>query len=404
MNNQSPIYCENGLQYTLNEEGAFIYRYEGDDEKLVIPDTLGGKPVIGLLARSLANTKATPNPYIREIDYKSINRLKLKEIVLPETLQIIEEEAFGGLGALEKLVIPDTVISIHGYSFRGCHALKHIRLPKQIRGIGAYSFYNCLQLEEVIIPDGITYVGSCAFENCRSLTSVVIPSRVTTIEDYLFAGCTRLKAVYIPASATSISKYSFMTVIKNDNYGFDKNFTVVTKKGSAADKAAKKNVKVSYATLSAKKATLKAGGTKALTLSGATASSWLSQTTSVARIKDGTVTGLRKGTAVVGAKLANGAVVTCNITVSNNPSLKINGAAFDASKTYAVKKGSSLSVSISGKAASVNNSYSTTDKNVAAVTSGRAASKVSIAGFKAGSAIVTIKVNGVAFKVKVKVK
>ena len=74
MNNQSPIYCENGLQYTLNEEGAFIYRYEGDDEKLVIPDTLGGKPVIGLLARSLANTKATPNPYIREIDYKSINR------------------------------------------------------------------------------------------------------------------------------------------------------------------------------------------------------------------------------------------------------------------------------------------------------------------------------------------
>lgn len=36
MNNQSPIYCENGLQYTLNEEGAFIYRYEGDDEKLVI--------------------------------------------------------------------------------------------------------------------------------------------------------------------------------------------------------------------------------------------------------------------------------------------------------------------------------------------------------------------------------
>ena len=86
------------------------------------------------------------------------------------------------------------------------------------------------------------------------------------------------------------------------------------------------------------------------------------------------------------------------------PIWKINGAAFDASKTYAVKKGSSLSVSISGKAASVNNSYSTTDKNVAAVTSGRAASKVSIAGFKAGSAIVTIKVNGVAFKVKVKVK
>ena len=227
MNNQSPIYCENGLQYTLNEEGAFIYRYEGDDEKLVIPDTLGGKPVIGLLARSLANTKATPNPYIREIDYKSINRLKLKEIVLPETLQIIEEEAFGGLGALEKLVIPDTVISIHGYSFRGCHALKHIRLPKQIRGIGAYSFYNCLQLEEVIIPDGITYVGSRAFENCRSLkhihlpdsvrsidqdafyesglVSFTFPPEVRSIERCMFSGCKDLEEVILPEQVTSIA-------------------------------------------------------------------------------------------------------------------------------------------------------------------------------------------------------
>lgn len=304
-----------------------------------------------------------------------------------------------GKGAINDFEYPSDV-PYHKYVGK----IKKVEIRDGVTEIGFHAFANCNHLTSVKIPASVYRIGSDAFENCRSLTSVVIPSRVTTIEDYLFAGCTRLKAVYIPASATSISKYSFMTVIKNDNYGFDKNFTVVTKKGSAADKAAKKNVKVSYATLSAEKATLKAGGTKALTLSGATASGWLSQTTSVARIKDGTVTGLRKGTAVVGAKLANGAVVTCNITVSNNPSLKINGAAFDASKTYAVKKGSSLSVSISGKAASVNNSYSTTDKNVAAVTSGRAASKVSIAGFKAGSAKVTIKVNGVAFKVKVKVK
>lgn len=231
MNNQSPIYCENGLQYTLNENGAFIYRYEGDDEKLVIPDTLGGKPVIGLLARSLANTKATPNPYIREIDYTTINRLKLKEIVLPETLQIIEEEAFGGLGTLERLVIPDTVTSIHGSAFRGCCALKHIRLPKQIRGIDSYSFYNCLQLEEVIIPEGITYVGSRVFENCRSLkqihlpdsvksigqdafyesglVSFTFPPEVRSIERFMFSGCKDLEEVILPEQVPSIAIHVF---------------------------------------------------------------------------------------------------------------------------------------------------------------------------------------------------
>ena len=231
MNNQSQVYSENGLQYTLTENGAFIYRYEGDAERLVIPDALGGKPVIGLMARSLANVKATPNPYIREIDYKRINHLKLKEIVLPETLQSIGVEAFGGLGTLENLVIPDSVTAINGFAFCGCSALKHIRLPKRISGIDAYSFHNCLRLEEVIIPEGITYIGNNAFENCHSLRQIHLPDSVTSIgqdafyesglvsftfpsgvgaiEHFMFSGCRDLEEVILPEQAKTIAIHVF---------------------------------------------------------------------------------------------------------------------------------------------------------------------------------------------------
>ena len=77
---------------------------------------------------------------------------------------------------------------------------------------------------------------------------------------------------------------------------------------------------------------------------------------------------------------------------------------YSAKTTYTVKKGKTLTVTITGKAPGVNNSYATTKKTIAKVISKKTVTKVKIKGLKKGTATVTIKVNGVAFKIKVKVK
>lgn len=62
-------------------------------------------------------------------------------------------------------------------------------------------------------------------------------------------------------------------------------------------------------------------------------------------------------------------------------------------------------IPITGKASSVKNKYATTNKKIAKITSKTTAKKVMIKAYKKkGNATIIIKVNGVAFKIKVKVK
>lgn len=128
-----------------------------------------------------------------------------------------------------------------------------------------------------------------------------------------------------------------------------------------------------------------------------------SSDTKTALVSDkGVVTGVKKGTAKVTVTVG---ASTLNFTahVISNPSLKVNGKDYKATTTYSVQSGKSLSVKISGKVSSIKNVYSTSNKSIAKVTSATTATTVSIKGSWQGTATVTIKVNGVAYKIKVKV-
>lgn len=157
--------------------------------------------------------------------------------------------------------------------------------------------------------------------------------------------------------------------------------------------------------LSAKTLKLNAGGTKTLKVTGATVKKWSTSGKTVATVTSkGVVTALKKGTATITATLKNGGKLTCKVTVKTSPTIKVGGKSYKKTTTYTVKKGKTLAVKITGKAKTVKNTYSTSKKSIAKVTSKNTATKVLIKGYKKGSATVTIKVNGVAFKIKVKVK
>ena len=107
------------------------------------------------------------------------------------------------------LVLPNSVTNISDEAFKSCAKLTGIVIPNSVTSIGSYAFRSCTGLTSITIPDSVTSIGSGAFSSCTSLTSITIPDSVTSIEDKTFFTCSNLTSITISNSVTSIGKYAF---------------------------------------------------------------------------------------------------------------------------------------------------------------------------------------------------
>lgn len=180
---------------------------------ITIPDTVESLGY-SMLAdnRKLQYCKLPEN--ITEIpDYMFACDEKLKNVEFSSSLTKIGNNAFSGCYALEAVSIPDTVkiIGDHAFSKSG---LKEIRVPEGVEVISYGIFANCEQLERVYLPDTVTVIDTYAFSECSNLKEIYIPENVTTINDYAFYNCTKLEVINIPDSLTEISNNAFWLCTK----------------------------------------------------------------------------------------------------------------------------------------------------------------------------------------------
>lgn len=210
------------------------------------------------------------------------------DIIIPETVVKIGDEAFFNCHYLTSISIPESVTSIGKTAFNFCNRLLNVTIPKNVTSIGEGAFAGCQNMTEIkvsennryftsengvlydkkkkmliqcpgakegefIIPESVTDIESRAFSHCEKLTSVTIPKGVTQIEEYTFAWCSSLSNVSIPKGLTSIGHAAFYscTSLKNitipksvtsiDQGAFDTSvdLTIFCYKGSAAEKYAK---------------------------------------------------------------------------------------------------------------------------------------------------------------------
>ncbi len=134
--------------------------------------------------------------------------------------------------------------------------------------------------------------------------------------------------------------------------------------------------------ISAKTASLNAGDTKALSVTGASVKKWTTSDKTTATVTNGKITALKKGTATITAKLSTGGTLSCKVTVKTNPRL--------SKSSVTVKKGNSVNVSVKGKAPTVKNVYTNTD--IAKITSKKTATTLDVMGLKKGSTTLKVKV------------
>ena len=107
--------------FTVNNGTATVTGWQGSGERLVLPDTLGGAPVVEIAAGAFTNASC-------------------REIILPDTLRRIEPGAFTGC-AVESLTLFDNLQTVSDYAFEGCTTLRTLHINAATAPVYSGSYY-----------------------------------------------------------------------------------------------------------------------------------------------------------------------------------------------------------------------------------------------------------------------
>lgn len=107
--------------FTVNNGTATVTGWQGSGERLVLPDTLGGAPVVEIAAGAFTNAAC-------------------REIILPDTLRRIEPGAFTGC-AVESLTLFDNLQTVSDYAFEGCTTLRTLHINAATAPVYSGSYY-----------------------------------------------------------------------------------------------------------------------------------------------------------------------------------------------------------------------------------------------------------------------
>ncbi|MGM9937370.1 MAG: leucine-rich repeat protein, partial [Candidatus Ornithomonoglobus sp.] len=97
----------------------------------------------------------------------------------------------------------------------------NIVIPDTVKTIGQNALAYNDDLKQVTIPNSVTTISQAAFVYDHNITEITIPASVTKIEQYAFSNCTQLKNVTLEASDTplDVSSISFQnTLISPDTF------------------------------------------------------------------------------------------------------------------------------------------------------------------------------------------
>jgi hypothetical protein len=114
-----------------------------------------------------------------------------------------------GVSNFKKLIINDGVTEIAAYGLYRCGATEII-LPNSVITVGQNAFYNCNKLTSIVLSDNITTIQTQCFYGCAALKTIVLPENLTTINTGAFKGCEALKKVVFKSKIQQINTSVFV--------------------------------------------------------------------------------------------------------------------------------------------------------------------------------------------------
>ena len=188
-------------------------------ESLYIPTsvtTISGDAFLGCHSIKSFSVSAS-NPNYSSQDMLLMNKSKthlifalgnLASYSIPNTVTIVEDNAFLSHQGLVFVDIPQTVTSIGNGAFAYCSSLVHIDLPNAITRISKDMFNGCSSLTSISIPRSVTSIENYAFTNCSSLKTIEFNSDTPPSIGYAFAG-TDLDTIIVPNNTADAYKNAY---------------------------------------------------------------------------------------------------------------------------------------------------------------------------------------------------
>ena len=146
------------------------------------------------------------------IDQQAFRRMNsCKKVTMSKNVKEIPSWAFCGSTKLETVVFPEgSLLESTGNSFSGCTALSSINLENctNLKTLGGSAFDGCTSLRKLSLPDSIETIGVKAFYRIGEfeLASDYLPKNLTSIGTHFLSGCTVVNEVlYFPEGLTDMS-------------------------------------------------------------------------------------------------------------------------------------------------------------------------------------------------------
>ena len=215
-----PIYT-----YTLDDANrATITGYSGNATALYIPGEIDGHEVVAIGDRAFENrtdlrTVMIPDS-VEKIEFEAFRGCdKLENIKLSENLTIVGYGVFGDCKSISKIEIPKSLKKFDGTwgrgtnlsygAFGGCSNLKTVNFEAGSTIVCAALFMGCDGIEEIELSDTITEIGDSAFKNCKNLDRITMNNGIEILESSAFEDCFSLTTINIPNTVKAISNSTF---------------------------------------------------------------------------------------------------------------------------------------------------------------------------------------------------
>lgn len=266
-----------------------------------------------------------------------------EEVTVPEYINRIETNAFASVSGINKLVLPPSVKEIADFAFVDTD-IKEIVLPEGIKTIPNFAFAYSISLEKVNIPSTVTEIGYMAFWFCANLSDITIPANVKKIGEDAF-GSVGCKNIYIESRIIDeIGEKAFYSWEEKNIYVHDENtYNLINNEKYISDSTKVILIKdAEPLELDKYEVTLYTGNTKKSAQVKAVLTDikgtvkWTTSDKSVATVKNGRITAVKKGKAVITASVA-GHKKKVKVTVKNPQIIVADGS--ESINTIKVKRG-----------------------------------------------------------------
>ncbi|MDE6707674.1 MAG: leucine-rich repeat domain-containing protein [Oscillospiraceae bacterium] len=147
------------FQYEIHTDGtAVILDFIGSDTELVITSQIGGYPVTEIAQ------------YAFEASWN------VTSITLPDTIEVINEQAFADCESLTKINIPEQVKSIKRGAFSNCMNLTELTLPAGLAETQEEMLTNCLALQDLSVLNASLNYNNWGLEDLETKCTIHAPA------------------------------------------------------------------------------------------------------------------------------------------------------------------------------------------------------------------------------------